>query len=189
MGNEENMYGTSNPLQQILNWNWWPLAVRSWLSSLSASTSTSPICKQWRRIPRAFDKPGFLSVPSRRISLECWGHTSCYWWVTLGFCFFFCQIILFFQGTNFDVRYPYMIFMVCFFIGTLAMMFLPETLHQKLPETLKEAEKFGKSQPFWYFPKPTHNTTEESSHFAKGDKNGHKDSEILEKLNQPQFSP
>lgn len=82
-----------------------------------------------------------------------------------------------------------MIFMVCFFIGTLAMMFLPETLHQKLPETLKEAEKFGKSQPFWYFPKPTHNTTEESSHFAIGDKNGHNDSEILEKLNQPQFSP
>lgn len=32
------------------------------------------------------------------------------------------------------------------------MLFLPETLHQRLPETLREAEQFGKKQRFWYIP-------------------------------------
>lgn len=81
-----------------------------------------------------------------------------------------------------------MILFVFFLIGIVVMMFLPETLHQKLPETLKDAEKFGKSQPFWYLPKPTHAPTEEDSPFAKDDRNGTKDCDLLEKLNQSQFS-
>lgn len=70
-----------------------------------------------------------------------------------------------FLGTEYDVRYPYMImgkFVVrlhiettskefqilgalCF-VGFCCAMMLPETLHQKLPNTLHEAKKFGKEQ-------------------------------------------
>lgn len=32
---------------------------------------------------------------------------------------------------------------------------LPETLHQKLPETLGDAQKFGQDQGFWYVPEKT----------------------------------
>lgn len=68
-------------------------------------------------------------------------------------------------GTEFDVRYPYMIMgkllrMKIFskvlkhikylgglcFVGFCCAMMLPETLHQKLPNTLHEAKKFGKNQ-------------------------------------------
>jgi hypothetical protein len=67
-------------------------------------------------------------------------------------------------GTEFDVRIPYMImgeltksniwtrFYCCrfsaglCFIGFVCAMFLPETLHHKLPNTLQEAKKFGKGQ-------------------------------------------
>lgn len=68
-------------------------------------------------------------------------------------------------GTEFDVRYPYMIMGelkidqkiqqlikyfhasagLCF-VGFLCAMMLPETLHHKLPNTLQEAKKFGKEQ-------------------------------------------
>lgn len=70
-------------------------------------------------------------------------------------------------GTEFDVRYPYMIMgklklqahqpsslndchlsilgSLCF-IGFVCAMMLPETLHHKLPNTLHEAKKFGKEQ-------------------------------------------
>ena len=54
-----------------------------------------------------------------------------------------------------------MVLFVIFLLGTIVMMFLPETLHQKLPETIREAETFGKTQPFWYLPKPTHTPSKE----------------------------
>lgn len=82
-----------------------------------------------------------------------------------------------------------MIMLVIFIIGTVVMLFLPETLHQKLPETLRDAERFGKDQPFWYLPKPVHRT---HSHADDGDKEKDveitKDGGVLEKLNQPQFA-
>jgi hypothetical protein len=36
--------------------------------------------------------------------------------------------------------------------GTLAALFLPETLHQRLPETLADAQTFGRDQKFWSLP-------------------------------------
>lgn len=39
-------------------------------------------------------------------------------------------------------------------IGASAAFFLPETLGQRLPETLAEAKCFGSGQPFWGIPKP-----------------------------------
>lgn len=77
-----------------------------------------------------------------------------------------------------------MILLIFFVLGTIVMMFLPETLHQKLPETLRDAEKFGKTQPFWYIPKPVHHNEAKDN----GDINNTKDRDLLEKLNQPQFT-
>lgn len=37
-------------------------------------------------------------------------------------------------------------------VGVIAASFLPETLHQKLANTLQEAQKFGKHQKFWSMP-------------------------------------
>jgi hypothetical protein len=37
--------------------------------------------------------------------------------------------------------------------GTFSALFLPETLHQKLPNTIQEAENFGRNQSFWQLPK------------------------------------
>ena len=54
-------------------------------------------------------------------------------------------------------------------MGFIAALLLPETLHHKLPNTLHEAKKFGKEQPFWSLPKkPNVKETE---------------MEVLEKLN------
>ncbi|CRK88958.1 CLUMA_CG002518, isoform A [Clunio marinus] len=55
-------------------------------------------------------------------------------------------------GTKYDVRYPYMIICVLCFLGFVCALFLPETLHHKLPNTLHEAQKFGKQQKFWALP-------------------------------------
>lgn len=50
------------------------------------------------------------------------------------------------QGTDYDPRYPYAILCGMFLTGALCGMFLPETLHQRLPDTLEEARKFGANQ-------------------------------------------
>lgn len=81
-----------------------------------------------------------------------------------------------------------MILFVFFVVGTIVMMFLPETLHQKLPETLRDAEQFGKTQPFWYLPRPDHKPSGASGQYANGDTKITAEKELLEKLNQPQFS-
>ena len=65
------------------------------------------------------------------------------------------------QGTNYDARYPYVILLVLFILSTVITMFLPETLHQKLPETIRDAKKFGKTQPFWFIPKANPKTSVE----------------------------
>lgn len=39
------------------------------------------------------------------------------------------------------------------FLGCICASFLPETLHQKLPETLAEAQVFGADQKYFAFPK------------------------------------
>ncbi|XP_063703892.1 organic cation transporter 1-like [Culicoides brevitarsis] len=56
-------------------------------------------------------------------------------------------------GTEFDVRYPYMVMGALFIAGTIAMLFLPETLGELLPQTIEDACEFGKGQKFWAFPK------------------------------------
>uniref|UniRef100_A0A6M2E0I3 Putative product n=1 Tax=Xenopsylla cheopis TaxID=163159 RepID=A0A6M2E0I3_XENCH len=58
-----------------------------------------------------------------------------------------------FLGSTYDVRYPYLFIGLLMFSGLVAELSLPETLHQKLPDTLADAQSFGKKQRFWAFPR------------------------------------
>ncbi|CAL8092584.1 unnamed protein product [Orchesella dallaii] len=49
------------------------------------------------------------------------------------------------------VSFPYAILCVCSFIGLLAATCLPETFRQPLPESIQDANKFGKGQKFWSY--------------------------------------
>lgn len=50
---------------------------------------------------------------------------------------------LVYLGTTVDIRSPYYILGILFFIGAIGALFLPETLHKKLPDTMEEARLFG----------------------------------------------
>lgn len=68
-----------------------------------------------------------------------------------------------------------MIMGVLFLTGAMTAFFLPETLGQRLPESMAEAQEFGKGQPFWGLPKSNiHDDKEETT---------------KEMLNQAQFAP
>nr|CAD7406602.1 unnamed protein product [Timema cristinae] len=52
-------------------------------------------------------------------------------------------------GTTTDKRYAYGITALTTLLGAITTSFLPETLNQKLPETLADAAVFGKDQKYW----------------------------------------
>ncbi|XP_017787300.1 PREDICTED: organic cation transporter protein-like [Nicrophorus vespilloides] len=54
-----------------------------------------------------------------------------------------------FLGTEIDPSYPYKLSAALGLLGVVCGVFLPETLNQKLPETLAEAAEFGCDQDFW----------------------------------------
>jgi hypothetical protein len=60
--------------------------------------------------------------------------------------------LLYFQGTVADPRYPYAIFSVLCVVGAICASLLPETLYEKLPETVQDAADFGKDRKFWSLP-------------------------------------
>lgn len=82
-------------------------------------------------------------------------------------------------GTLYDVRYPILAIAIMSVIGAVSSSFLPETLHQKLPETLAEAQMFGADQPFWSLPKPPKGTADNADVEKRAEE---------EKLNQKKFS-
>jgi hypothetical protein len=45
--------------------------------------------------------------------------------------------------------------------GVFSSLFLPETLHQSLPNTIREANSFGKDQSFWHLPKKSEKVLDE----------------------------
>jgi hypothetical protein len=51
-----------------------------------------------------------------------------------------------------DPRYPYAILSILCLIGATCASLLPETLNQKLPETVHDAAHFGIDQKFWSLP-------------------------------------
>ncbi|XP_055589588.1 carcinine transporter-like isoform X2 [Uranotaenia lowii] len=55
-------------------------------------------------------------------------------------------------GTNNDVRLPFAAMGLIGLVGCFASSCLPETLYQKLPETMQEGRLFGKGQKFWSLP-------------------------------------
>ncbi|XP_055614670.1 solute carrier family 22 member 4-like [Uranotaenia lowii] len=56
-------------------------------------------------------------------------------------------------GTNYDTRLPFIVMGLIGLIGFVSSSCLPETLHQKLPETMQECRRFGKNQRFWSLPR------------------------------------
>uniref|UniRef100_A0AAG5CX81 Major facilitator superfamily (MFS) profile domain-containing protein n=1 Tax=Anopheles atroparvus TaxID=41427 RepID=A0AAG5CX81_ANOAO len=58
-----------------------------------------------------------------------------------------------FLGTNYDIRLPFVAMALIALVGAVSAIFLPETLHQKLPETMEEGRQFGRDQRFWAVPK------------------------------------
>jgi len=53
-----------------------------------------------------------------------------------------------FQG-RFYAGAPYLAMAIMSLTGLLVTAFLPETLHQHLPETIEDADAFGKEHQFW----------------------------------------
>lgn len=51
---------------------------------------------------------------------------------------------LVYLGTTVNIRAPYYILGTLFLLGGIGALFLPETLHKKLPDTIEEAKHFGR---------------------------------------------
>ncbi|XP_062535940.1 solute carrier family 22 member 21-like [Armigeres subalbatus] len=58
-----------------------------------------------------------------------------------------------YSGTNYDIRLPFVAMGLIGLIGFVISIYLPETLYQKLPDTMEEGRRFGKDQAFWSLPK------------------------------------
>lgn len=50
---------------------------------------------------------------------------------------------LIYLSNTVDIRSPYYILGALFLLGAVSILFLPETLHKKLPDTMEEARQFG----------------------------------------------
>ncbi|XP_055526198.1 beta-alanine transporter isoform X2 [Wyeomyia smithii] len=63
-------------------------------------------------------------------------------------------------GMENDVRLPFIFIGLLMIGGAICSSFLPETLHQTLPETIEQAQNFGRNQAFWALPKKPRNVGE-----------------------------
>ena len=75
----------------------------------------------------------------------------------------------------FDLRYPYAVMFGVCVAGVIAAAVLPETAGKSLPETLADAEKFGKGDKFFSWDAPI---------FRKKEANKEEEGEEMKKLNQ-----
>ncbi|XP_022215183.2 carcinine transporter [Drosophila obscura] len=60
---------------------------------------------------------------------------------------------LVYLGTTVNIRAPYYILGTLFLLGGIGALFLPETLHKRLPDTMEEAGNFGRHDKFFSLPK------------------------------------
>ena len=58
---------------------------------------------------------------------------------------------IWFTQSKINLALPYLILATLGVIGVLASMFLPETLHSPLPESIEDADNIGKTAPFWSY--------------------------------------
>ncbi|KAJ9594310.1 hypothetical protein L9F63_014268, partial [Diploptera punctata] len=72
--------------------------------------------------------------------------------VSMGFGSLGPYIVFLGDSIRYEVRYPYGILGSLCILGTICSLLMPETLNQKLPETLQDSAHFGKNQEFWNFP-------------------------------------
>ncbi|KAL3272918.1 hypothetical protein HHI36_014377 [Cryptolaemus montrouzieri] len=56
-------------------------------------------------------------------------------------------------ATDYGKGFPYAILAGFSFLGFFTSLFLPETLHQDLPETVKDVDEFLKNQPLFFLPR------------------------------------
>jgi hypothetical protein len=84
-----------------------------------------------------------------QLNIRCWALAS-----NVGFVF---------QGTVADPRYPYAILGVLCVTGAICASLLPETLNEKLPETIHDASHFGIDQKFWSLPQRKKNKDYQSA--------------------------
>jgi OCT family organic cation transporter-like MFS transporter 4/5 len=57
--------------------------------------------------------------------------------------------VIFLGSTN--LMYPYMVMALICLVGSVATSFLPETIGSKLPETIEEADRFGKHDTYFSY--------------------------------------
>ncbi|XP_046805786.1 solute carrier family 22 member 21-like [Lucilia cuprina] len=84
-----------------------------------------------------------------------------------------------------DIRSPYYFLSILFFIAAVICLFLPETLHKKLPDTLEEAKQFGVNDvsfKFFSLPKAPQGNVD-----SMGERQAAELS-VFEKLNQDQYA-
>ncbi|XP_058813705.1 solute carrier family 22 member 21 [Topomyia yanbarensis] len=75
-----------------------------------------------------------------------------------------------FLGTNYDLRLPFVVMGLMGCLGLVASLCLPETLYQKLPETMEEGRRFGKNQRFWSLPRKPRNDDRSESEVPSEEK-------------------
>jgi hypothetical protein len=56
-------------------------------------------------------------------------------------------------GQEHDLRFPFIVIGLLAIVAAIAGLFVPETLYQKLPETIEDTATFGHDHEFWALPK------------------------------------
>ncbi|EDV94421.1 carcinine transporter [Drosophila grimshawi] len=93
---------------------------------------------------------------------------------------------LVYLGTTVNIRAPYYILGTLFLLGGIGALFLPETLHKKLPDTIEEADNFGRHDKFFSLPKPP--LAQDIKSKMKPEPKPEPEPELT-KLNQPSYAP
>ena len=70
-------------------------------------------------------------------------------------------------GQEHDLRFPFVVIGFSTIIAAIAGLFIPETLYQKLPETIEDTATFGTDQKFWSLPKKHKHETPVAAEEAK----------------------
>lgn len=141
---------TTFVFQFPVTWSSSPSVPSSW-SSCPRWCFTRLICKLSRFTRLASDKLDTRWVSWWAAFLVSWLLTSPSWLVTSQFPNRYWWYDL--KGTSVHQSLPYVIIAVLAVLGGFSGIFLPETLNEKLPETVAEAEQFGADQKVWSRPR------------------------------------